>query len=194
MKKAKDSHIFQLKIMLSGSNPAIWRRFLVDSRVRLSQLHDIIQILMGWENSHLHQYRQRNIIYSEPIDDMDETFGSKYIMLDESDYRLNQVLTKLKDKIIYEYDFGDSWDHELVLEKFIGMDKNINYPVCLEGAMACPPEDCGGIGGYYDMLEIIKDPENSEYENMMDWLGGEFDANEFNLVSVNIKLKNIKIT
>lgn len=192
MKEKKDSTIYQLKITLSGSKPAIWRRFVVDSEIKLSKLHYAIQIVMGWTNSHLHQYRQKNVIYGEPQEDLGWGFGSKYKTVDENDYRLSQVLTKPKDKIVYEYDFGDSWDHDLVLEKILEKDQNVNSPLCLEGAMACPPEDCGGIGGYYDMLETIKNPEDPEYENILDWLGDEFDPEDFDLEKINKRLKRIR--
>src|SRR3972149_2067324 len=163
MKEKKDLKNYQLKITLSGSNPEIWRRFLADSEVKLSELHYVIQIVMGWTNSHLHQYRQKNVIYGEP-----------------------------KDEIIYEYDFGDSWDHDLVLEKILEKDDKLKTPICLDGAMACPPEDCGGIGGYYNMLETIKNPEDPEYEDMIDWLGDKFDPEEFDLEAINNKLKRFK--
>jgi hypothetical protein len=192
MKEKKDLKIYQLKITLSGSEPAIWRRFAVDSEINLSELHYVIQIVMGWDNSHLHQYRQKNVIYGEPQPDLGWGFGSKNKIVDENDYKLNQVLTKPKDKVIYEYDFGDSWEHELVLEKILEKDQEVKTPVCLEGAMACPPEDCGGIGGYYSMLEIIKNPEDPEYESMMEWLGNEFDPDKFDLKAINKDLKRIR--
>src|SRR3989338_3719370 len=192
MKEIKDLKNYQLKITLSGSNPEIWRRFLADSEVMLSELHYVIQIVMGWTNSHLHQYRQKNVIYGEPQDDLGWGFGSKIKIVDENNYKLNQVLTKPKDKIIYEYDFGDSWDHDLVLEKILKKDDKLKTPICLDGAMACPPEDCGGIGGYYNMLETIRNPEDPEYEDMIDWLGDKFDPEEFDLEAINNKLKRFK--
>ena len=129
MKEKKESKMYQLKIMLAGSNPPIWRRFLVDSDIMLSQLHYVIQIVMGWTNSHLHQYRQKDIIYGEPQDDFGWGFGSRIKIVDEDNYKLSQVLTRPKDKIIYEYDFGDSWHHDLVLEKIL---ERLGGPHCLD--------------------------------------------------------------
>jgi hypothetical protein len=192
MKDKESSKNYQLKITLTDSKPAIWRRFAVDSEIDLSTLHYVIQTVMGWRNSHLHQYRQKNVLYGELHDDFGLGSGSKYKTVDEGKYRLNQVLIKPKDKIMYEYDFGDSWYHDLVLEKILDRDDNLKTPICSEGAMACPPEDCGGIWGYYDMLETIKNPNNPEYEHIVDWLGEGFNPEEFHLETINRDLKRFK--
>ena len=115
VKRGKEEINYQLKITLSGSVPPIWRRLVVNSEIKLSILHYVIQTVMGWTNSHLHQYRQGDTIYGEPQDDLGWGFGSKFKVVDENKYKLNQVLIMPKNKIIYEYDFGDSWDHDLVL-------------------------------------------------------------------------------
>lgn len=180
--------IYQIKITLSGSNPQIWRRFLIGSNENLFVLHQVIQVVMGWRNSHLHQYKQNKRYYGQP--DTESGFGLE--TLDEKEYKINQVMKKPKDKMIYEYDFGDSWEHNLILEKILTKDEKINHPICLEGAMACPPEDCGGLGGYYNLLAIIKNPEDEEYEEMMEWLGHEFNPEEFDLEKINKLLKRIK--
>ncbi len=194
MEKTKKQLVFQLKITLSGSYPPIYRKFLVNSKVSLSQLHQIIQILMGWYDCHLHQFLQKNIIYCEPSEDLDEAFTPRYEMKNELDYCLDQVLTKPKDKMVYEYDFGDSWKHDLKLEKILEDDQNLNYPICLKGQLACPPEDCGGIWGYSNTLRIIQHPEDPEYEDTIKWLGGEFNPFKFDLDTINKKLLEIKIT
>ena len=104
------------------------------------------------------------------------------------------MLKKEKEKIVYEYDFGDSWKHDVILEKILSDDKKLKSSVCLEGKMACPPEDCGGIWGYSDMLEILKHQDHEDYENIMEWLGGEFDPEHFDKDSVNKILKRFKIS
>ncbi len=192
MEKDEDSKVYQLKITISGSNPTIWRRFLVDSEINLYKLHNIIQIVMGWTDSHLHHYRENNVFYGTPQPDPGWDFNSKFKTVDERKYKINQILTRPKMKILYEYDFGDSWWHELVLEKILENDNKVKTPICLDGAMACPPEDCGGIGGYYNMLEIIKNPDDSEYKDMIDWLDDEFDPEKFDLEAINKKLKRIR--
>lgn len=187
MKEKMDGPIYQIKITLSGSKPPIWRRFLIASNVNLYQLHRVIQDVMGWTNSHMHQYRQNKLYYGTPDKESEADFGIK--TLDEKKFKINQVMDKPKAKIIYEYDFGDSWDHDVVLEKIIIKDEAINYPICLDGQRACPPEDCGGLRGYYELLDIIGNPEHEEYEEMMEWLGGEFNPEEFDLERINRNLK-----
>lgn len=110
-----------------------------------------------------------------------------------NDYRkikLNYFLKKENDKLVYEYDFGDGWEHEILLEKILPDDSNFQYPECLKGKMNCPPEDCGGVWGYSDMLEILKNPEHAEYEEYIEWLGGEFDPEHFDINEVNEMLKS----
>ena len=190
MEKDEDSEVYQLKITISGSNPTIWRRFLVDSEINLYKLHNIIQIVMGWTDSHLHHYRENNVFYGTPQPDSGWDFNSKFKTVDERKYKINQILTRPKMRILYEYDFGDSWWHEVVLEKILEKDNKVNPPICLNGAMACPPEDCGGIGGYYNLLGVNRNPKDPEYDDMIEWLGDEFDPEKIDLEAINKKLKN----
>jgi hypothetical protein len=118
----------------------------------------------------------------------DDTWGE----LDNVDYKnmkISYLLKKEKDKIVYEYDFGDGWEHDVLLEKILPADEKLKSPVCLAGKMACPPEDCGGVWGYADLLEILKNPKHEEYDSYMDWLGGEFDPEHFDKEAVNKILK-----
>lgn len=176
---------YQLKITLLESSPAIWRRVVVDGGISLYELHWAIQDVMGWTNSHLHQFKHKKVYYHEPWEDD----GWEDDFFDEHEYSLDQVLTRPKAKMIYEYDFGDSWDHEVVLEKVLEKDPKLKTPVCLEGAMACPPEDCGGIGGYYDYLAAIKNPKHPQHKEIREWLGGSFDPEKFELEKINKALK-----
>jgi hypothetical protein len=180
MKSSDESQVYQIKITLSGSEPAIWRRFLIEPSANLFKLHQAIQNNMGWTNSHMHQYRKGKIFYGK----LDEE--------DENKFKIFQVFDKLKAKLVYEYDMGDGWEHILVLEKILPREDKIKYPICLEGAMACPPEDCGGIYGFYNLLEIIKNPDHEEHEDMMEWMGDDFDPEEFNLDAINQDLKRMK--
>jgi hypothetical protein len=193
MAKDKGPIIYQLKITLSRSKPTIWRRFLVKSEINLYKLHSVIQIVMGWTNSHMHHFRKDNVFYGTPHPDMELgwALNSKFKTVDEEKYKINEVLTRPKMKIQYEYDFGDSWWHELVLEKILEREGKPT-PICVEGAMACPPEDCGSPGGYYTMLETMENPEDPEYDEICDWMGDEFDPEEFNIEEINKGLKRIK--
>jgi hypothetical protein len=175
--------IYQLKITLKGFRPPIWRRFLVASKVSLEDVHDILQIVMGWTDSHMHEFSMGSDRYGVP----DVDFPSD--IQDEAKYRLDQVLKKEKDKLNYTYDFGDGWEHEVVLEKILPFETGIALPVCLEGSRACPPEDIGGIGGYAMFLDAISDPEHPEHESMLEWIAedidGDFDPEYFDLAEVN---------
>jgi Plasmid pRiA4b ORF-3-like protein len=178
---AKSTTIYQLKITLQGSKPPIWRRVQVQSNITLDVLHDIIQTAMGWTNSHLHHFYVGGSFYSNPDFDLEETG-------DESRIRLNQILTGLKDKFSYEYDFGDGWDHQVVLEKILPVEPKIKYPCCIKGKRCCPPEDVGGIWGYQSFLAALNDknhPEHADSMERLEWIGDSFDPEEFDLAEVN---------
>lgn len=164
---------YQLKISLEGTKPPIWRRLLVNSDIKLDTFHLALQITMGWTNSHLHQFISKDQKFYGIKDDEFAIEG--FEMQDETTTRLSQLLKAEKDHIIYEYDFGDGWMHKVILEKILAFDPDKKLPYCVTGKRACPPEDCGGIWGYADLLEILKNPEHEEYAEMIEWLGGEFD-------------------
>jgi hypothetical protein len=182
-KKHTDS-IYQIKITLIGSKPPIWRTVLVPDDIKLGAFHEVIQTVMGWTESHLHQFIANKQFYGMIDDDLDMGMDVE----DETKYKLSQLLTKEKDSLVYEYDFGDSWEHKILLEKILPFDAKTVLPVCLKGKRACPPEDCGGIWGYGDLLITISDPKHPEYEEMMEWLGGEFDPEAFDLEEINENL------
>ena len=168
---AKQSNVLQLKIILMGSRPPIWRSLLIPGDENFFFLHVAIQDAFGWTDSHLHQfhtadpYRQRGE-YEQigfPVPEMDLTDSRKT--------KLSDRLRKPKDKIWYEYDFGDSWIHKITVEKIAVSDPKMKYPHLADGANACPPEDCGGIGGYGHLLEVLANPKDEEHEDMLEWLG-----------------------
>jgi len=146
---------------------------------------------MGWENSHLHQFIKDRTFYTERIPG-DDTWGEMN-NVDYKKIKISDVLKKEKEKIIYEYDFGDGWVHDVLLEKILPGNEKMIFLICLEGKMACPPEDCGGVWGYSDMLEILKQPKHEEYDNIIEWLGEEFDPEHFDKEEVNNILKRLKI-
>ena len=171
--------IYQVKVSLIGAKPPIWRTVLVPSDLGLSAFHNVIQIAMGWEDSHLHQFIANEKFYGIPEDE----FGME--MEDESKYKLSQLLKNEKDTITYEYDFGDGWEHKILLEKVLPYDSKTALPICIKGKRACPPEDCGGIWGYEELLETFSNPNHPEHVEMLEWLGGEFDPEEFDLEEIN---------
>ncbi len=147
---------YQIKITLVGSKPPIWRRVLVADTMTLARLHDVIQIAMGWTDSHLHQFAVKGQLYGTPDPEFDVE------VKDAARVKLGGVLKQEKDWIVYEYDFGDSWEHRIVLEKVLPHDASVPVPRCIAGKRVCPPEDCGGIWGYADLLEAIGDPAHPE--------------------------------
>lgn len=171
--------IYQLKVSLKGCRPPIWRRLHVASTDSLENIHQVLQIAMGWYNEHLHQFVKGRTVYGIP----DEAFESD--TMDEADFRLDQVLKAEKDTLLYEYDFGDGWLHEIVLEKILPFDTQAILPVCIKGVRACPPEDIGGVCGYDMFLDITADPSHPDYEAMLEWVGEGFDAELFDLKQVN---------
>ncbi|MCZ6675959.1 MAG: plasmid pRiA4b ORF-3 family protein [Candidatus Poribacteria bacterium] len=179
--------IYQLKVSLKGSKPPIWRRIQVQRDTRLDALHHILQVVMGWEDSHLHQFTAGGVYYGTP----DPDFGFDEAE-NEADVALDQVVSRVKQKLTYEYDFGDSWEHELILEKILPPKAGADYPICLTGKRACPPEDCGGIWGYYDFLQAIEDPNHPDHDDMLEWVGGAFDPEAFDRDEINGALKQMK--
>ena len=187
-KSTPSAPIYQLKITLRDSRPPIWRRVLVPADFTLAKLHWVIQQAMGWTNSHLHHFRVGETYYSlpAPYTDWDE--------LNEKDsrkVRLDQIAPRVKAKFVYEYDFGDSWEHEIVVEKILP-EPGVKYPTCLKGKGACPPEDVGGVWGYAGFLEAIHDPNHEEHKMYLEWIGGSFDPEAFDLDDTNAALRRVK--
>jgi len=184
-KAAGEAPLYQLKITLQWSKPAIWRRVMVRSDLRLDRLHQVIQLVMPWTNSHMHQFIAGDVYYGPADQEGAET-------RDESRHTLAELAPAAKNKFQYEYDFGDGWLHEVTVEKILPPDPACKHPICLGGANACPPDDCGGIPGYYDLLEILKHPKHPEHEHYLEWIGGEWDAKAFDLAGTNAQLKRLK--
>jgi hypothetical protein len=144
---------------------------------------------MGWTNSHLYRFGIGCAEYGEP----DPEYADNGIdMRNAKRTKLNQVVPSEKMRFTYEYDFGDSWEHQILVEKILSAEASAQYPVCLAGKRACPPEDCGGIWGYEELLQIIRDPGHVEHKRMMEWLGGLFDPEEFDIDEVNRSLRRLR--
>jgi hypothetical protein len=178
--------IYQLKITLRDSKPPIWRRLQVREDMTLSNLHHTLQMAMGWTNSHLHQFVVGSACFGEPYPEAD------FDPIDERRVRLRQIVQRPKDKFIYEYDFGDGWTHEVVVEQFLPDESSVHYPRCLSGRRQCPPEDVGGFGGYAHFLQAIQDEAHPEHDEYLAWIGGPFDPDAFDVEAVNQALKRIR--
>ena len=177
--------IYQFKVTLKGTRPPIWRRLQIRSDTKLDQLHDVLQTAMGWYDSHLHQFVADGVQYGVANDD----WGAE--MQDERLVTLADLAPAAGDRILYEYDFGDGWEHDLLVEKVLEPEPGATYPVCVTGRRACPPEDVGGIWGYAELLQILSDPDHPEYEERLEWVGGEFDPERFDAEDVNAALASL---
>jgi hypothetical protein len=180
--------IYQIKVTLLGTEPPIWRRLLVPATMTLARLHDALQMTMGWEDCHLHQYEIAGRRYGVPDPEMD--FGNPTI--NEKTVHLSDVLGSTGDEGIYTYDFGDGWEHSIIVEKLMQSEPGTAYPVCTGGKLHCPPEDCGGVYGYHDFLEAIGDPDHERHEELLEWIGGHFDPKAFSVEEINAKLANLQ--
>jgi len=182
----KTTEIYQLKVTLRDTKPPIWRRLLVPSNMTLERLHRVLQTAMGWEDCHLHEFAIGGERFGPPDPDGWDMGGPR--ARGERTARLSAVLGSVGAKAIYTYDFGDSWEHAITVEKILPPDPARKYPVCIAGKLHGPPEDCGGVFGYYNLLEAINDPAHEEHENLREWLGEGFDPAAFSLDEVNRKL------
>lgn len=182
--------IYQLKVTLRWTKPPIWRRLLVPAGFTLADLHWAVQVAMGWDDSHLHEFRIGQKRFGKP-DRNDGFMGPSAVDNEHSSY-LFRVLGKVGGKAIYTYDFGDGWEHAIVVEKVLPPEPGLAYPICVGGKLQGPPEDCGGIPGYYNLLEAIRNPQHPEREDLLDWVGGEFDPETFSVDEVNRRLASLQ--
>jgi len=184
--------IYQLKVVLLGSKPAIWRRLQVPGNASFGWLHAVLQVAMGWTNSHLHHFLTSDARYADPVHIEDLGFGGETDR-DETKAALMHVAPDEGAQFGYEYDFGDSWEHEITVEKILLPDPAVaTTALCVDGARACPPEDCGGIEGYANLIKILKNRNHPEHKDMKAWICGSFDAESFDLANINPWLRKLK--
>lgn len=173
---------YLLKIHLLDIEPAIWRRFVVPASITLDRLHDVIQIVMGWTDSHLHEFTIGNKRYTEYPESNEDGLAC-------GRYRLGDLIKQKGRTFRYLYDFGDSWEHELVLEESRYFNPELRTELaCLDGQRSCPPEDVGGVPGYFEFLNALKDPNHEEHESYTEWSGGNFDSERFDPELINWEL------
>ena len=176
----------QLKVTLVGIEPPIWRRVLVDGSVSLADLHEILQIAVGWEQIHSHAFEiggKRYVDIEEDDPEADE--------FDEQDAVIERVFAAAREGR-YEYDFGDDWQHHVLVEDTFTVPVELALAVCLGGERSCPPEDCGGSYGYANLLEAISDPGHEEFDEYIEWVGKDFDPEEFSLATTNAILQKLR--
>ena len=173
-------HAYQLKITLAGIRPPIWRRILVSGDTSLKALHEIVQLVMGWNDSHLYRFEVDGTMYEDPKNDEFEGDSRPAARA-----KLATVLRTPRARFSYLYDFGDCWKHTIVVEKILAENRKGIHAACLAGRRACPPEDCGGVPSYVELVEAVRNPGHLEHKAWLDWVGGEFDPEAFDLNAVN---------
>jgi len=176
--------IYVLKITLADVSPPVWRRVAVPAAYTLDRVHRVIQLAMGWQQCHLHSFDIGGVQYGQP--DPDDVLDVR----DELEARLDSVAGK-DDRFGYVYDFGDWWEHQVAVEEVIAADPAERYPTCLAGAGACPPEDVGGVYGYEQLRAALADPRHPEHAEMAEWLGRDFDPEEFDAARVTALLRRM---
>ncbi len=178
--------IYQMKVTLLGTNPPIWRRLLIPADLTLEQLHSVLQAAMGWQDCHMHEFRIGSQRFGRP-NPSERLFGGS-LTRSERTTGVSTVLGRVGAKALYTYDFGDGWEHGIVVEKLLAPESGQAYPQCVDGKRHGPPEDCGGLPGFYNLLEAISDPEHDQHEELTDWLGDQFDPEAFSVDEVNHRL------
>jgi hypothetical protein len=184
---APASTVHTLKITLAESQPPVWRRLEVPSATTLDTLHRVIQAAFGWQGYHLWVFETPSGRYG--VADRELRIGSA------AAERLDQIAPRPEDRFGYTYDFGDEWEHDILVEAVTGPEPGTTYPRCLTGERACPPEDCGGVWGYEDLLEILGDPAHEEHQDRLEWLGldsaDRFDPAAFDPAQANTALSRL---
>lgn len=182
-KKPPYKNVYQFKIILRYTKPPVWRRIQVPESYTFYDLHVAIQDAMGWTDSHLHNFTNkssRDRDWKTPEILIDCPYSVDEFMIEESSFYttevpLKQFFKKKDDKMYYTYDFGDNWEHEIILEKILPKQQGLNYPICIDGRLGCPLEDCGGIPGYYDCIKALK----GNNQDLLDWIDDEWDPDYF---------------
>ena len=179
-KRRAGTEILSLKVTLRGTKPPVWRRLLTPGAMTLGELHHAIQAAVGWDDSHLHAFDIDGRQYGDrhTVDDV----------ADENRLTLNGLMKSGVRRFTYTYDFGDDWEHTVAIEKTQPAVEGKLYPACVAGKRRCPPEDCGGIWGYGEILEVLADPEHPERAERLEWLGEEFDPEDFSVEIADARL------
>jgi len=177
--------LYELRVELQRIEPPIWRILHVPSRTNLLKFHRILQRAMGWTNSHLHLFEVDGKWYGEPSSEWDIE------IMDSRKMTLKEIFQGGRTSFLYEYDLGDSWRHEITLLGTMEGESE-EKPGCTAGARACPPEDCGGITGYYELLAALSDPNHEDHDAMLEWVGGKFNPDAFDVAAVDKALKRLR--
>ena len=176
--------VYAIKVTLLGSSPLVWRRILVPRDITLRQLHRTLQTVMGWADSHLHQFALPRQKLAGP------SYGLGTKVANENRTELGELIWTVGARLLYEYDFGDGWQHELVLEEILLGDESFRQ-MCVVGQRCCPPEDCGGPQGFAELIEALGDADHPDHQEVSEWLG-DFVPDSFSVKDINRKLRRRK--
>jgi hypothetical protein len=179
-KAAPTGEIVKLKVTLQGISPPIWRRLLIPAAMTLRDLHEILQTSMGWHDAHLHDFDIAGKRFGDP--------ATTEEVENEARMTLDRVHKAGATRFKYNYDFGDDWEHLIVIEATVPRAAGQHYPACVAGKRACPPEDCGGVWGYHHLLEVMADPAHPEHEDMSEWVNEDFDPESFSVEATDAML------
>ena len=183
MKESTTTEVYAIKVTLLGTRPPVWRRVLVERDITLRNLHRTLQTVMGWSNSHLHQFvlpRQKSSYTKHGL-------GAN---IARENATLGDLICTPGARLLYEYDFGDGWQHELVLEEILLGDESFQQ-ICVAGQRCCPPEDCGGPQGFAELLKALQDADHPDHEEICEWLG-DFSPESFSKEAINRRLRRRK--
>jgi len=183
--------IIQMRISLDYIQPEIWRRFVVNSSISLHRLHDVIQIVMGWTNSHLYSFTIQKAEYQLPDPNGEDLFNSMGFgpkPKNTKKIKLHDLKLEPRQKFRYTYDFGDNWNHTILVEKIYTATDDIILPFCIDGKRNCPPEDCGSIPGYDRILQVLKKTKTEEDKELLEWVGEDYNPELFDIEDTNIAL------
>jgi hypothetical protein len=186
IKQPANVYVYQMKVTLEDISPPIWRRIQVTSDTTLSRLHRILRTIMGWSDYHLHEFDIDGVTYGKP--DKEDIFKVR----NEKNVSLNQVVSGERTRFTYIFDFGDFWRHKILIEKILPLEPGTKYPICIKGKRTSPPEDCGGPGGYFEILKVLQNPNYPEHDEMLKWIGGSFDSEAFDIDEINRKLEKLR--
>ncbi len=185
-KRAATTGALELEVVLEETQPRIWRTLVVSPKATLGDLHEILQVAMGWEGGHVHRFVQGDEAWTDPSHEIEDTSP-------ETKVTLGELLRRKGDSLGYEYDLGDSWVHTVRVLEVLALADAGTLPRCVAGARACPPEDCGGPVGYEDLLAILADPKHEEHEDRKEWLGRRFDADAFDAGAITRELRRLDV-
>jgi len=181
--------VIQLRVYLEKTKPVIWRRLRVSDQTTLFELHHIIQISFGWKNYHAYEFSHYGFLFGQATGY--QMSPQRGVMIDSKTITLESILVEERENLKYEYDFGDSWVHRVVVERFLKKDEIVKYPYCMSGKHTSPPDDCGGIKAYYNMLNILKNPNHHEHKDTAKWIGKEYTQGTFDKNLVNGQLSQL---